>query len=111
MLGQFAEYLRPEILAHHVKIMPLIIEALNNPNPAIVERACYAALAYCEHLDEEEIEPHIAPIMQRLLTLLSTTNSRDLQEMCLSTMSAVAASADRKFLPYAPVRGEVRHRV
>jgi len=42
-------------------------------------------------------------MMTRLLQLLGTSQIREVQEMCISTMSAVAASADRKFIPYSGV--------
>ena len=70
----------------------------------LAPRLIHGEITLLLRIDEEEIAPHLDKMMTRLLELLSTSSSRDVQEMAISTISAVAASADRKILPYAAVR-------
>lgn len=40
-LGQFSEYLQPEILEHYKDVMPGVFRLLRDPNHDVQERACY----------------------------------------------------------------------
>lgn len=43
-LGQFSEYLQPEILEHYQEVMPGVFRLLGDPNHDVQERACYGEL-------------------------------------------------------------------
>jgi len=43
-------HLVPEILAHHEKVLPMLAESLNDSNPNIVMKACYALESFAEPL-------------------------------------------------------------
>jgi hypothetical protein len=40
-LGQFSEYLQPEIMAHYQEVLPAIFQLLQDTTPEVQERACY----------------------------------------------------------------------
>ena len=40
-LGQFSEYLQPEIMAHYQEVLPAIFQLLRDTTPEVQERACY----------------------------------------------------------------------
>lgn len=42
-LGQFSEYLQPDILAHYQAVMPGVFSLLRDPDHDVQERACYGA--------------------------------------------------------------------
>jgi HEAT repeat protein len=40
-LGQFSEYLQPDITAHHAVVLPAVFKLLQDPSAEVQERACY----------------------------------------------------------------------
>jgi importin-4 len=100
MLGRFAEWLSPEIYEYYTDIMPLIAKALMEDVPNIQERACYALLSFVENLETEQSLPYMDDLMARLIQLIHTSNNRDVQEMCISAVSAVASSTGVSFTKY-----------
>lgn len=100
MLGRFAEWLCPEIYEYYEQIMPLIYKALMEDKANIQERACYALLSFVENLETEQSLPYMDGLMQRLVQLLHQSPNRDVQEMCISAISAVASSTGTAFTKY-----------
>jgi hypothetical protein len=43
-LGQFSEYLQPDITYHHAAILPAVFGLLQDPDTDVQERACYGEL-------------------------------------------------------------------
>jgi len=101
-LGQWAVYLQPEILAYHDKLLPKIIEALHDPDNITQERACYALVSFLENLEDEPMIPFVEPIMTRLLTTLRSSKDKNIQDMTISGISAVATIAGEYFIPFYP---------
>ncbi|KAG1334688.1 importin-4 [Cocos nucifera] len=87
-LGQFAEYLQPEILSHYGSVLPCILNALEDPSDEVKEKSYYALAAFCEDMGEE-ILPYLDPLMGRLITTLQ------------SSPRSVASAAEQAFIPYA----------
>jgi hypothetical protein len=40
-LGQFSEYLQPDITHHHQAVLPAVFRLLQDPSTDVQERACY----------------------------------------------------------------------
>lgn len=40
-LGQFSEYLQPDITQHHQAVLPAVFKLLQDPDNNVQERACY----------------------------------------------------------------------
>ncbi|KAI3509342.1 hypothetical protein L1887_24553 [Cichorium endivia] len=97
-LGQFAEYLQPEIISHYETVLPHIFRSLQDASDDVKEKSYYALAALCENMGEK-ITPFIDPLMGILLAALHNS-PRKLHETCLSAISAVASATEKAFLPY-----------
>ncbi|KAI7742673.1 hypothetical protein M8C21_027816 [Ambrosia artemisiifolia] len=99
-LGQFAEYLQPEIISHYEKILPRILRSLlQDASDDVKEKSYYALAAFSENM-HEEIVPFLDTLLGRLFASLQN-NPKILQETCLSAIGSVASAADKAFIPYA----------
>ncbi|GJY22951.1 importin-4 [Tanacetum coccineum] len=98
-VGQFAEYLHPEIISHYERILPRILASLQDASDDVKEKSYYALAAFCENMDEEII-PFIDPLMENLLASLEN-NPRTLHETGLSAIGSIASAAPEEFVPYA----------
>ncbi|XP_057977862.1 uncharacterized protein LOC131164584 isoform X2 [Malania oleifera] len=98
-LGQFAEHLQPEIVAHYESVLPCILNALEDASDEVKEKSYYALAAFCENMGEE-ILPFLDSLMGKLLAALQNS-PRNLQETCMSAIGSVAAAAEQAFVPYA----------
>ncbi|KAL8237487.1 hypothetical protein R6Q59_018568 [Mikania micrantha] len=98
-IGQFAEYLQPEILSHYKKILPHVLRSLQDASDDVKEKSYYALAAFCENM-HEEIVPFFDTLLGKLLDSLQNS-PRIIQETCLSAISSVASAADKAFIPYA----------
>ncbi|KAJ8759631.1 hypothetical protein K2173_009278 [Erythroxylum novogranatense] len=90
-LGQFAEYLQPEIVSHYESVLPCILSALDDISDEVKEKSYYALAAFCENMSEE-ILPYLDPLMGKLL---------DPSKIVLSAIGSVASAAEQAFIPYA----------
>ncbi|KAK3011325.1 hypothetical protein RJ639_011712 [Escallonia herrerae] len=98
-LGQFAEYLQPEIVAHYNSVLPCILNAIKDASGEVKEKSYYALAAFCENMGEE-ILPFLDDLMGILLSALQNS-PRNLQETCMSAIGSVASAAEQGFIPYA----------
>ncbi|XP_076920880.1 uncharacterized protein LOC143582105 [Bidens hawaiensis] len=98
-LGQFAEYLQPEIISHYESVLPCILNAIEDSSDDVQEKSYYALAAFCENMGEE-ILPFLDSLMGKLFAALQTSK-RMLQETCMSAIGSVASAAEQAFLPYA----------
>ncbi|XP_055322338.1 importin-4-like isoform X2 [Sitodiplosis mosellana] len=109
-LGQFAEFLQPEISKYANEILPILFEFLQSlcneirngqPEPKSIERMFYALEVFCENL-EDEIIPHLPALLERLFETLNPANSVKLRDLALGAVGAVAQAAKSNMLPYFP---------
>lgn len=107
-LGQFSEYLQPEISNHSDEILPILFEYLQHlsvqikttqKEPKHIDRVFYALETFCENL-EDSLVPHLPILMERLFDALSPANSVHLRELALNAVSATANAAKANMLPY-----------
>ncbi|KAL0659874.1 hypothetical protein Bca4012_080459 [Brassica carinata] len=86
-LGQFAEYLQPEILSHYQSFLPCVLSAIEDTSEEVKNMG-------------EEIVAYLDPLMGKLMAALQNS-PRNLQETCMSAIGSVAAAAEQAFHPYA----------
>ena len=110
-LGQFSEYLQPEISQHSEEILPILFEYLQHlsiqirgggKEPKHIDRIFYAVETFCENL-EDALTPHLPVLMERLFDALAPTNSVHLRELALNAVAATANAAKENMLPYFQV--------
>jgi hypothetical protein len=100
LLGQMADELNPDIVEYHETCLPLAYRALMEPNIEVQERALYSLMAFMEHLNPQQLEDVLEPLMTRLVDILQNSNNKETQEMTLETIAAVAAASVDSFEPY-----------
>ncbi|RMX51322.1 hypothetical protein pdam_00004673, partial [Pocillopora damicornis] len=106
-LGQYSEYLQPDISKYSADILPLLFERLVNTSaesgqtsPSI-SRTYYALETFCENLGEG-ILPYLPRLMEKLLVALSPSTSMQMKELAISAIGATANAAKEAMLPYFP---------
>jgi len=100
LLGQMADYLSPDITEYHETCLPLAYQALMEENNEIQERALYSVMTFMEKLTASDLAQVLEPLVTRLIDLLTNSNNKDVQEMTLDTLAAVAGAAVETFEPY-----------
>lgn len=107
-LGQFSEYLQPDITEYANEVLPILFEFLHQlcatirggaDEPKHIDRMFYALETYCENLGDA-IVPHLPLLMERLFEALSPANSVHLRQLGLSAVGSTASAAKHHMLPY-----------
>ncbi|XP_064641472.1 importin-4-like [Lineus longissimus] len=104
-LGQFSEYLQPEISKFAADILPLLFTYLNeimqnaHVDRTAVSKTYYALEMFCENLGKD-ILPYLPTLMERLLTALHTSPSNRVKELSISAIAATANAAKEEMVPY-----------
>ncbi|KAH8260597.1 hypothetical protein KR038_008251 [Drosophila bunnanda] len=109
-LGQFSEYLQPEISKYAPLILPVLFDYLHQlvvelrggqPEPKSVNRMFYALDTFCENLGED-IVPHLPILLERLFEILDPKNSAKIREYALCSVSSASEAAKEHLAPYFP---------
>lgn len=100
LLGQLADFLCPDILEHHEVCLPLAYRAMCDDDPEIQERALYSLVTFMENLKSLDADQLLDQIMRRLVNILEISPSKDVQELAIHAISAVASVTLDKFIPY-----------
>lgn len=100
LLGQFADFLSPDILEYHETCLPLAYKALCEDNEEVQERSLYALVTFLEDLNTEHLTVILDELIRRLVHVLENSSNKDLQEMTVECIGTLAAAALDKFLPY-----------
>ncbi|XP_051883850.1 importin-4 [Pristis pectinata] len=101
-LGQFSEFLQPDISKYSDEIMPLLLNYLgtiDNSKGGHLTKAYYALENFVENLGKK-IEPYLPTLMDRMLTALCSTSSSRVKELAVSAIGAIASAAKEALLPY-----------
>ncbi|XP_017325180.1 importin-4 [Ictalurus punctatus] len=103
-LGQFSEYLQPEISKYHAELMPLLLgylSSLNESNISHITKAFYALENFLENLDDD-IQSYLPTLMETMLSALNNTVNLKLKELAVSAIGAIANAAKEMMVPYFP---------
>ena len=96
MLGQFSEFIQPEISNHAPDILPVLLDyldcalaslTLGGKDPSAVSRIFYALETFCENL-EMKLVPHLELIMSRATQAMADPYSVRIQELAISLVGA-----------------------
>lgn len=111
MLGQFSEYIQPEISNHAPDILPVLLDYLDRAlatltpggrDPSTVSRIFYALETFCENL-ELKLIPHLDLIMSRAIKAMSDQFSVRTQELSISLIGAASNAVKGAIVPYLGV--------
>ncbi|KAF9143232.1 hypothetical protein BGX30_001008 [Mortierella sp. GBA39] len=100
-IGQMAtDFAGPLQKNHHAVVLTNLIPVMDDaPYPRVRSHAAAALVNFCEDIDKAILGPYLDAIFDRLLSLLGT-GTTFVQEQAITTMAAVADSAEDKFLTY-----------
>jgi hypothetical protein len=106
-LTQFADHLQPEILDYHAVVLPPLYSCLEaSREPLVLGKALVALQVYVQNMEGEHLAPYLDGLMTKLLQLLQSVESMNVQITVLGAISAVASAARKvpgSFVPYFPV--------
>ena len=111
-LGQFSEYMQPEINEYANDILPVLIHFLdstcaqiqNNPHkkePLGIDRVFYALQIYAENM-EKKLTPFLPELMSRLLTMAAPNSGFpiNVKELAISGIGSVANAVKGAMVQY-----------
>uniref|UniRef100_A0A6A7G1S5 Importin-4-like n=1 Tax=Hirondellea gigas TaxID=1518452 RepID=A0A6A7G1S5_9CRUS len=109
-LAQFADYLQPDISTYHQQLLPIIFTYLSqictaskngSPDPPGSSRLFYAVEVFCENMEQEDLLPHLQPLLQHVLAILQVEQtSQYMKKNAISVIGAVALSVKQHMAPY-----------
>ncbi|BES88218.1 IBN_N [Nesidiocoris tenuis] len=109
-LGQYAEFLLPEIGTYASTLLPLLIAQLNELSQVGKngdrfgkrgERLFYATERFVENL-ETELAPYTEQLVTACLPFLSPPYHPDIRQLAMSLIGTIAASVKDDIMPYFP---------
>lgn len=116
-LGQYAEFLQPEISQFAPNLLPVLCEYLSQTcqllqqgekDPPSLSKTFYALESFCENLGGALL-PYLPVLMEKLMTFLTNTKSVNAQELAISAIGAVASAAKESIVPYfIPIIGKLK---
>ncbi|XP_032225458.1 importin-4 [Nematostella vectensis] len=104
-LGQYSEHLQPEISTYSTQILPLLFSHLgystsnNKDQSSSTTRTYYALETFCENLGQGII-PYLPALMDKLMSVLSSSQNNHLKELAISALGAAANAAKENIIPY-----------
>ena len=111
MLGQFSEFIQPEISNHAPDILPVLLDYLDRAmasltpggkDPSTISRIFYALETFCENL-EMKLVPHLELIMNRATMAMADPCSVRIQELAISLVGAASNATKGAIVPYMGV--------
>ncbi|ESN91050.1 hypothetical protein HELRODRAFT_104231 [Helobdella robusta] len=106
-LGEFSEYLQPDISKFSQELLPLLFDCLNkfsfssSVKKKDIVRTYHAMEKFCENLGKE-ILPYLPQLMEFLLNSIANSQSFEIKEYSISAIAATASSAKEHLLPFLP---------
>jgi len=100
-IGQFAEFLEPEICEKASEVMPVIFQALQrstSSNSMGISRAYYALENFVENL-EDELSPYLEELMNYLTLRYQQGDAKE-KVLVVSSLGAIGTAAKEKLMPY-----------
>jgi hypothetical protein len=108
-VGQFSEYLQPEISGYANEILPVLFHYVDSALTEMAEgkdssssgldRIFYALEIFSENL-EEKLVPFVGEVMKRLLLILNSNAPANVKEMAVSAIGSTANAVGPAIFPY-----------
>ena len=111
MLGQFSEFIQPEISNHAPDILPVLLDYLDRAmasltpggkDPSTISRIFYALETFCENL-EMKLVAHLELIMNRATMAMADPCSVRIQELAISLVGVASNATKGAIVPYMGV--------
>ena len=105
-VGKFSEYVVPDFLDLHEKIMPCLLTVLKELTPAndmTIQKGLFALHEFTTNLNED-IKLYLHDSVSLIMNFLTNpTFSRDARYWALMALGSVVSSAEKKIIPYQEV--------
>eukprot|EP01132_Coremiostelium_polycephalum_P009129 gene9129-11185_t len=98
-IGKLSQNLHPDIYKYSSRILPLLLQTLNDPDDEYILRCCYALEFFLLELEKAHIIPILPEILKSLGLLVQRENIQ-VKEFSLSTICALAIATELDFQPY-----------
>lgn len=107
-LGQFSEYLQPDVSKFADTLLPILFDNLtqicaevkkNNTQPPSIDRMFYALEMFCENL-AAGLVPYLPVLMDRLFQILDESTPVHVRELALSAVAAASNACKTDMAPY-----------
>ncbi|TEB37702.1 ARM repeat-containing protein [Coprinellus micaceus] len=91
----------------HEQLFPVLVQALEDPEPRVHAHAAAALINFCEGVEREILLPYLDPIVERLLKLLNPGGDQAavkqyVQEQAVTTLAMVADASEGGFAKHYP---------
>jgi hypothetical protein len=98
-LGYCSEHLQPDILEFHGVIIPALLSAIDTPKASVRNRILFAIDTFASGCDDE-LEPHLQSIMQKLVGVVLHVPDKHSKQMALAALNTVISAAEQQTAPY-----------
>lgn len=118
-LGQFAEFLQPEVSNYAQMVIPHLVNALTFVTEQLaqgktetrgIDKMFYAIETYCEGLGDEEnmnkgeeqLGPYLEVFLKQIFEILNMNNPIETQVMTLKVLGSIVITVKNSLIPYFP---------
>jgi len=102
-IGQLANDQAPQFQeSHHAKVMPLLMQCLDDKVDRVAAMAMSAFVSFAEEL-KDMMHQYAKPFMEKFLTRLQSSNHRGIQEESITAVAVIAAVIGEDFKEYYDV--------
>ncbi|XBW37836.1 hypothetical protein QEN19_003411 [Hanseniaspora menglaensis] len=100
-LSSLSSELQSDVTKHYESFIPLIIQIIDNAKSVVIYRHATKALdGFLEFMSLENIAKFMEPLMEKLFSMLETSNSSKLRCEIVSAIGSAAFASGSAFIPY-----------
>ena len=100
-LSSLSSELQSDVTKHYESFIPLIIQIIDNAKSVVIYRHATKALdGFLEFMSFDNISKFMQPLMEKLFSMLETSNSSKLRCEIVSAIGSAAFASGSAFIPY-----------
>lgn len=100
-VAQLSSELQDNIADHHEQLLPLIMNIIDSAAHVMAYKyACYALDGIIEFMGHDAIAKYMAPLMEKLFSMLEAAHSSTLKAAIVSAIGSTAFAGGKGFTPY-----------
>lgn len=100
-LSSLSSELQSDVTKHYESFIPLIIQIIDNAKSVVIYRHATKALdGFLEFMSLDDISKFMEPLMEKLFSMLETSNSSKLRCEIVSAIGSAAFASGSSFIPY-----------